>query len=81
MTQQITPINHRLDQLEQHLATENPVLLETIKGFRQLDKVGHRLGLIADEDSFATQITWWPLISVLGTFRRKIDLHQSLHRS
>ncbi len=68
MTKQITPINHRLDQLEQHLATENPVLLETIKGFRQLDKVGHKLGLLADEDSFATQITWWPLISVLGTF-------------
>ena len=68
MTQQTTPINHRLDQLEQHLATENPVLLETIKGFRQLDKVGHKLGLLADEDSFATQITWWPLISVLGTF-------------
>ncbi len=68
MTQQITPINHRLDQLEQHLATENPVLLETIKGFRQLDKVGHKLGLLSASDSFATQITWWPLISVLGTF-------------
>ena len=68
MTQQTTPMSHRLDQLEQHLTTENPVLLETIKGFRQLDKVGHKLALLADKDSFATQITWWPLISVLGTF-------------
>ncbi|MBG7601828.1 MAG: dynamin family protein [Gammaproteobacteria bacterium] len=68
MTQNITPMSHRLDQLEEHLKTENPVLLETIKGFRQLDRVGHKLGLLADGDSFATQITWWPLISVLGTF-------------
>jgi len=68
MTQNTTPMSHRLNQLEQHLKTENPVLLETIKGFRQLDRVGHKLGLLADGDSFATQITWWPLISVLGTF-------------
>ena len=68
MTQNITPMSHRLDQLEEHLKTENPVLLETIKGFRLLDRVGHKLGLLADGDSFATQITWWPLISVLGTF-------------
>ena len=68
MTKHTAPISQRLDQLEQHLAAENPVLLETIKGFRKLDRVGHKLGLLADEDSFATQITWWPLISVLGTF-------------
>ena len=68
MTKHTTPISQRLDQLEQHLATENPVLLETIKGFRKLDRVGHKLGLLADTDSFATQLTWWPLISVLGTF-------------
>ncbi|MEN8213879.1 MAG: dynamin family protein [Pseudomonadota bacterium] len=68
MTERATPMSQRLDQLEQHLATENPVLLDTVKGFRQLDKVGHRLGLLATKDSFATQMTWWPLISVLGTF-------------
>jgi GTPase SAR1 family protein len=68
MSAHTTPMSQRLDQLEQHLAAENPVLLETIKGFRQLDKVGHRLGLLAKDDSFSTHITWWPLISVLGTF-------------
>lgn len=68
MTARTTPMSQRLDQLERHLAAENPVLLETIKGFRQLDRVGHKLGLLAVDDSFSTHITWWPLISVLGTF-------------
>ncbi len=58
----------RLDQLEKHLSEENPALIDAVKSFRQLDKVGHKTGLLAEDDSFATRITWWPLISVLGTF-------------
>ena len=61
-------IEHRLKSLETHLAQENPVLLHAVQSFRTLDRVAYRLGLLPTDASFATQIPWWPLISVLGTF-------------
>lgn len=61
-------IEHRLQQLEKHLEQENPVLLQTVKSFRTLDRVAYRMGLLGPDTSFATQIPWWPLISVLGVF-------------
>ena len=61
-------IENRLSQLEKHLEQENPILLSTVQSFRDLDKVAYRLGLLNKNQSFATQIPWWPLISVLGTF-------------
>jgi len=61
-------IKERLARLQSHMEEENPVLLDVIKGFRQLDTVAYRLGLIDQGQSLATRITWWPLISVLGTF-------------
>jgi len=61
-------IEYRLQQLEKHLEQENPVLLQTVQSFRALDKVAYRMGLLNPDTSFATQIPWWPLISVLGTF-------------
>jgi len=61
-------IEHRLKSLEAHLAQENPVLLHAVQSFRTLDRVAYRLGLLPTDASFATQIPWWPLISVLGTF-------------
>ena len=61
-------IESRLKHLESHLQQENPVLLSTVQSFRLLDKVAYQLGLLDREDSYATQIPWWPLVSVLGTF-------------
>jgi hypothetical protein len=61
-------IEQRLKQLEDHLEQENPVLLDAVKGFRELDRVAQGMGLLAKDESFTTQIPWWPLISVLGTF-------------
>ncbi len=61
-------IDQRLKQLEQHLARENPLLLKAVQSFRDLDKVARRMGLLARDESFATRIPWWPLISILGTF-------------
>ncbi len=61
-------IEARLKHLETHLEQENPILLSTIKSFRILDDVAFRMGLLSGDNSFATQIPWWPLISVLGTF-------------
>lgn len=61
-------IRQRLRSLEEHLSRENPVLVASVQSYRLLDRVGHALGLLGAEQSFATQISWWPMISVLGTF-------------
>ncbi len=58
----------RLRNLETHLERENPILLKAVQSFRDLDHVAHRMGLLEKGDSFAMQIPWWPLISILGTF-------------
>ncbi len=61
-------IEKRLQNLESHLQHENPVLLSAVKGFREIDRVARKLGLLTPEESYATMIPWWPLISVLGTY-------------
>lgn len=61
-------IINRLQCLESHLRQENPVLLSAVGSFRELDRVAYRMGLLPRSGSYAMQITWWPLISVLGTF-------------
>ncbi|MEA3276322.1 MAG: dynamin family protein [Pseudomonadota bacterium] len=61
-------VEQRLKNLESHLEQENPVLLSTVQSFRTLDRVAYGMGLLAKDQSFATQIPWWPLVSILGTF-------------
>lgn len=61
-------ISQRLQNLESHLREENPVLLDAVGSFRELDRVAYRMGLLERDQSYATQIPWWPLIAVLGTF-------------
>ncbi len=58
----------RLGSLEQHLQNENPVLLKAVKNFKLLDQVGYNTGLLETDESYSMQISWWPLISILGTF-------------
>jgi hypothetical protein len=61
-------IRKRLKSLELHLQEENPILVSAVDGFRQLSRIGYATGLLGGHESYATQIPWWPLISVLGTF-------------
>lgn len=61
-------IEQRLQSLERHLKDENPILIEAVESFKKLDKVAYRLGYLRRDQSYATMIPWWPLISVLGTF-------------
>ena len=63
-----TQIEKRLRTLETHLEKENPVLLQVVKSFRELDTVARRLGLLNNEQSFSTRVPWWPVVAVLGTF-------------
>ncbi|MCB1857938.1 MAG: dynamin family protein [Gammaproteobacteria bacterium] len=68
MTTAGNSIEARLQHLETHLEQENPILLSTVRSFRSLDRVARKIGLLGTDESYATQIPWWPLISVLGTF-------------
>ncbi len=61
-------IQERIEGLRAHLSSENPLLVDVIGSFQELDKVAYRLGLLSNDESFATRIAWWPLISILGTF-------------
>jgi hypothetical protein len=68
MAQPTTQLEKRLANLEAHLAQENPILLRAVKSFRDLDSVARRLGFFTQEESYATRVPWWPLVSVLGTY-------------
>ncbi len=61
-------IRKRLKSLELHLKEENPILVSAVNGFRKLSRIGYAMGLLDTSESYATQIPWWPLVSVLGTF-------------
>jgi hypothetical protein len=61
-------IAQRVKNLEGHLQQESPVLLAAVRSFQELDRVAYGLGLLPRDQSFATRIPWWPLISILGTF-------------
>ena len=63
-----TTTQERVKRLETHLKQENPVLAGVVQSFRQLDRVARKLHLMGDDDSYATQVSWWPVIAVLGTF-------------
>ncbi len=68
--QHVTPnsIRKHIKQLQTHLARENPILLEVVKSFRTLDTVCQQIGLQERNQSLTTQVPWWPMIAVLGTF-------------
>jgi len=63
----MTP-KERYQELKHYLAAENPVLLEVMKEYEALDRIAHGLGILPEEKSYTDDISWWPLISVLGTF-------------
>jgi len=61
-------LKSRLKSLQENLASESPILIDAVDTFQELDKLAYRMGLLNSNQSFATTISWWPLISVLGTF-------------
>lgn len=68
MTKASTRLKQRHERLKKHLQDENPLLVDVVTEFQKLDKLGYKTGLLDGDDSFANRISWWPLISVLGTF-------------
>ncbi len=61
-------LEERIKSLESHLKQENPILLKVVQSFRSLDKIAYRMGLLERKESYATRVSWWPLISVLGLY-------------
>ena len=58
----------RYQKLKEYLSAENPILLDVIGKYESLDKLGHSMGFIDPEETYTSHISWWPMISVLGTF-------------
>ncbi len=58
----------RLGRLQDHLDRENPILVSVVGRYRQLDLISQKMALLQSDESYATQISWWPLVSILGTF-------------
>lgn len=63
-----TATEERIRRLKAHLAVENPALAEAVTRFEQLDHIARKLGFMGRDESFATQISWWPVVAVLGTY-------------
>jgi hypothetical protein len=61
-------LDEQIKRLMAHLEQEQPQLLGIVQAFRELDKVAYQLGLLDRTESYATQVSWWPLVAVLGTF-------------
>lgn len=61
-------MQNRLERLQEHLERENPILVSVVDRYRKLDQIAQKMGLLDANESYATQISWWPLISILGTF-------------
>lgn len=61
-------LSRRINNLKSHLQEESPLLVEAVGHFQKLDKIGYHTGVLQKTESFANQISWWPLVSVLGTF-------------
>lgn len=63
-----TATEQRIKRLKEHLEIENPALAEVVTRFQELDQVARKLGFMGRDDSYATQISWWPVVAVLGTY-------------
>jgi ribosome biogenesis GTPase A len=63
----MTP-QERYKKLKEHLLEENPVLVDVIDEYRELDKIAKKIGLLDKHQTYTEFISWWPLISILGTF-------------
>lgn len=63
-----TATEERIKRLKNHLDIENPALAEVVTHFQELDQVARRLGFMDRDDSYATQISWWPVVAILGTY-------------
>jgi hypothetical protein len=58
----------RYKRLKEYLSVENSVLLNVIDKYQELDQIAYDLGVLEESKTFTETISWWPMISILGTF-------------
>ena len=63
----MTP-KERYKKLKEHLLEENPILVEVIDEYKTLDSIARHVGVLSSQQTYTESISWWPLISILGTF-------------
>ncbi len=63
----MTP-KERYTKLKEHLKEENPLLVEVIDEYKELDSMAREIGFLSAKETYTESISWWPLISILGTF-------------
>ena len=71
MSESSLQVVKRLENLEKHLQEEhpdNPTLARAVQSFRKLDEVAYSLGIFTKNQSYATRVSWWPMIAIMGTF-------------
>ena len=61
-------INETMNRLERHLKEENPLLVDVVGSFRELDRITRKIGFFDREESYAKRIPWWPVVSILGVY-------------
>ena len=54
--------------LQTQLQQDHPILGELVSEVCELDRIAYKMGVLPRSDSLVTRISWWPLVSVLGTF-------------
>lgn len=64
MTEKIA--SKHLINLQSQFGIENTVLQNAINVFHELDQFEFDLGLIDNDDTTATQISWWSTVSIVG---------------
>jgi len=52
--------------LEKQFAHDNPVLLQALKVFQEVDQLEYELGLIQADETTASKHSWWPIVSLVG---------------
>jgi len=68
LTEPDANLKARITSLRSHISNENPLLVDVVDHFCELDKIAYQLGILSSKESYTTDISWWPLISILGTF-------------
>jgi len=56
------------EELKKHIVLENPVLKDVVDGFLKLDSLFRSIGYFKADESLTKKMSWWPVISVLGTY-------------
>ena len=60
--------DERYAKLKDYLSSENPILLDVIDQYASLDTLGQKIGFLTPSQTYTSNISWWPMISILGTF-------------